>query len=213
MSLLGSLIELALPAACVVCGVGGESWCVTCRPAPLPVSQTITGLTVWSAGSYEGPMRTAILAYKERGVRALSVPLASLLHAAAEQVEMPPSSRSPVVVPVPSRRAAARERGGDHVLRLATAMPSPIAVMRPLSLASSVRDSAGLTIEQREQNLRHAMLAHPPPRVVRPCPVLIVDDVVTTGATLVEATRALADSGWRVVGAATIAATARRRPS
>jgi predicted amidophosphoribosyltransferase len=69
-----------------------------------------------------------------------------------------------------------------------------------------VQDSAGLGGQARSANLGGAMRARAPaPGVV----ALIVDDIVTTGATLVEASRALVAAGWSVAGAAVIAATPR----
>jgi predicted amidophosphoribosyltransferase len=70
-----------------------------------------------------------------------------------------------------------------------------------------VRDSAGLDIAARAANLAGAMRADGPrgsPRAV------LVDDIVTTGATLLEAARALRAAGWTVPGAVVVAATARR---
>ena len=77
--------------------------------------------------------------------------------------------------------------------------------------AGPVRDSAGLTTAARAANLDAAMRARPPRRDGRAA--VVVDDIVTTGATLREAARALRAAGWTVVGAAVVAATPRRVPS
>jgi predicted amidophosphoribosyltransferase len=71
-----------------------------------------------------------------------------------------------------------------------------------------VSDQAGLDVAGRTANLRGALR---PRRRADGLPVVVVDDVVTSGATLTEACRAVAASGAWVVGAATVAATARRR--
>jgi predicted amidophosphoribosyltransferase len=82
------------------------------------------------------------------------------------------------------------------------------ALFGALRLVAAVHDSAGLGAAARQANLAHAMRAQPPPRAgVR---VVLVDDVVTTGATVREAVRALTAAGWQVVGAATVARTVLR---
>ena len=93
---------------------------------------------------------------------------------------------------------------GDFVAQHA----ARFAVQRLLVPARVVRDQAGLTSGQRARNLQGALRAVP----AAPCRVLLVDDVVTTGATLVEAARALVAQGHQVVGAAVLGATSRRLP-
>jgi predicted amidophosphoribosyltransferase len=118
-------------------------------------------------------------------------------------------------VPVPSTRAARRARGGDHVARLArvaarVAAPrgGPARVVAPLDWICAVEDSARLDAAARAENVRHAMRAAPPPGPG--VSAVVIDDIVTTGATLRETARALHAAGWRVDGAAVVAATPRR---
>jgi predicted amidophosphoribosyltransferase len=114
-----------------------------------------------------------------------------------------------VLVPVPSAPHVARRRAGDHMHRLAVgaARRTGREVVAALTLRRAVRDSAGLGAGERRANLRGAFVAAPPPRPAMP--VVVVDDIVTTGATLTEAARALLVAGWSVRGAAVIAATPR----
>jgi predicted amidophosphoribosyltransferase len=164
-------------------------------------------MPVRAAGWYEHALRTAVLAYKERDRRDLTVPLAALLRRAL-------ADEPGELVPVPSARSAVRRRGGDHVLRLARVAarepPPCVRGVRPvLRLARPVADSAGLTVAARRANLAGAMIAAAPPRPRTP--VIVVDDIVTTGATIAEAVRALRVAGWDVRAAAAVAATPRRR--
>lgn len=166
------------------------------------------GARVWAAARYEAAVRSALLAYKERGRRDLAPPLAQLL---AQSVRVALACRAPpeqvVLVPVPSARSVSAARGGDHVLRLArgAAAATGLRVARDaLALNRAVRDSAGLAARERVANLSDAMTARAPwPGLV----ALLVDDIVTTGATLGEATRALRHAGWPIVGGAVVAAT------
>ena len=162
----------------------------------------VDGLAVAAAGPYAGELRTALLAYKERGRRDLARPLRVLLGAALVELGAPGA----VVVPVPSSPAARRSRGGDHVARLIGRRRR----VRALRLVRTVRDSAGLSTAERAANLDSAMRARPPRRAGRAA--IVVDDIVTTGATLREAARALRAAGWTVIGAAVVAATPRRTP-
>lgn len=219
--LLADVLDLALPLTCVGCAQPGEAWCRRC----LPVAQcSITEhgeLTVSAAQEYQGITRTALLAYKERGHRQLAPALADLLAAAVaaslkRQFGRAAADIRPLLVPVPSTRAAARVRGGDHLLRLTirAARQTAAEVARPLCVGAAVADSAGLSEKQRVANLTGQLTARPPadPRWAGR-PALLVDDIVTTGATLNEASRALGDAGWQVIGAAVIAATRRRFPA
>jgi predicted amidophosphoribosyltransferase len=223
MPLFGNLVDLVLPRRCVGCGGVAGPLCLACRPggAPIWVETTAgpTGIPTVAAAVYADAMRAAVLAYKERGRRDLAVPLAGLLAGAVacvlgvERGPPGPEGWPPqriVLVPVPSARAAVAARGGDHVLRLGRRA----AVLRGLrvapgavSLVRAARDSAGLGIGERAANLDHAMAARqPPPGAV----AVLVDDIVTTGATLREAARALGSAGWPIIGAAVVAATPRR---
>jgi predicted amidophosphoribosyltransferase len=167
---------------------------------------------VVAAGEYGGGLRSALLAFKERGQRALAGPLAAYLTDAVDvgRQQFGGPTGQPLLVPVPSSRSAARQRGGDHLLRLVAevAPQHGLDVLPALRLPGRVRDSAGLSATQRSANLAHRMRAIP---VISERPVLIVDDIVTTGATLTEASRALQAAGWQVCGAAVIAATKLRR--
>lgn len=162
---------------------------------------------VFALGRYAGARRAAILALKEHGRTDLVGPLAGALAIGVHRllswgiVDVPLT-----VVPAPTRRSAARRRGGDPVTRLARAAVAghpAIAVAPALRMRALVRDSVGLGTTARERNIAgRVLLRRTPPRTE----VLIVDDVVTTGATARESVRVLRAAGVRVTAVLTVAA-------
>jgi predicted amidophosphoribosyltransferase len=198
------------------------------------------GLTVFSAAPYSDGVAAAIPAFKDHGRRDLLRPLAiglatAIGEAASEPTrsDRPQTSRvatgRPVVwlVPVAASRASRRARGMAPVLLLSR---RAAAILRRdagfdvrlaaglLSHVRAVSDQAGLGQTDRRRNLNGAIAARPGPMLdaVRSAcehgqTVLLVDDVVTTGATLAESRRALAVAGVPVTAAVVVADTPLQR--
>jgi predicted amidophosphoribosyltransferase len=212
VSALAALLDLVLPRRCVGCGSPLGVLCPQCVPAGPILAIGGCDVAGFATAPYEGPVRAALLAYKERGRRDLAGPLGIQLARAVREcvrVQRAPPGRA-ILVPVPSASSAAAARGGDHVVRLArrAGAAGGLRVARgALALTRGVRDSAGLTTGERASNLAGAMAARPVP--AERCAV-VVDDIVTTGATLRESVRALHAAGWPVLGCAVVAATPRR---
>jgi predicted amidophosphoribosyltransferase len=159
-----------------------------------------------------------LLAHKEHGVLALSGPLGEALEAAvAAAVAAYPDAAAEVgIVPVPSARSVVQDRGHEPLIRIARVAGRrlrvaglPTRVVRLIAVGRPVADQAGLSAADRARNLGGAFAPAGRCRA-RPTAVIVVDDVLTTGATLVEATRACTAAGAVVIGAAVVAATARR---
>ncbi len=207
--MLTTLADLILPRTCIECRAPGALLCARCGPDAPPLLLAAGGLELAAAARYDDAVRTALLAYKERGRRDLAGVLGGLL---AEAVAALRPGGQVRLVPVPSSAAARRERGGDHVRRLAIAAARRGAppVATPLRLVRDVHDSAGLGTAAREQNLAGALRAAPARADAVLVDAVLVDDIVTTGTTLLEAARALRVAGWTVRGAAVVAATERR---
>jgi predicted amidophosphoribosyltransferase len=158
-----------------------------------------------------------VVQWKERGRYDLTGPfagaLAGVLSVLAVSGALPGGC---VLVPVPSRRAARRARGADLTWDLArgAALRSDRVghrALRVLRHVRAVRDQAGLGAAARHRNLLGALAVRPGAvsRVAgRRC--LVLDDVVTTGATAAEAARALTAAGAHVVGVCCLSVTVRR---
>jgi predicted amidophosphoribosyltransferase len=221
VTLRDAALDLLLGGACVGCGRPGRSLCPRCRAALPRVARPVwpdpvpPGLAQpWSAAPYDGVVRSALLALKERHVAGLTDPLGGLLARAVAAAATGPV----LLVPVPSRPGAARARGHEPLLtvcRRAAALVPGARLAPVLRSRGGVRDQAGLTATERAENLAGSMWC--PSAAVRrvagrPSRIVVCDDVLTTGATAREAQRALAAAGLDVLGVATVAATVRRRP-
>ncbi|MFN8083856.1 MAG: phosphoribosyltransferase family protein [Dermatophilaceae bacterium] len=222
MGPLDWILDLVLPATCAGCGATSHAWCPQCAaemvragsgpnalradPTPRPM-----GLPpVHAAAPYAGVVRTALLAYKDGDRRDLRSVLAPLL---ARAVQAADAVGDAVLVPMPSRAAARRRRGDAPVADLVRVVGElsgrEVAdILRPVR---RLADQAGLDTTLRRANLAGAYRARERADLAAGRAVLLVDDVVTTGATLAEAARAVRAVGARPVGCATVAAT-RRRP-
>lgn len=223
--------DLLLGARCLACLRPWWGLCPACRvalrartarltrPTPCPDGFPITA----TAGDYDASMRRLIVAHKERQALALAPMLGELLAVACWLLVRSRADGVPAgtvtLVPVPSARSAVRTRGYDATTTLARRAAArlrpalPVRVRRLLRHGRSVHDQAGLDAVERRRNLadslrvRDVAATRAAASTAGNGPVIIVDDLVTTGATLAEADRALTAAGITVLGAATIAAT------
>ncbi|OBH90849.1 ComF family protein [Mycobacterium sp. E2989] len=209
------MLDLILPLQCGGCGAPSTRWCAACArelrvaaDQPHVVSPRVDpGVPVFALGRYAGARRQAILALKEHGRADLVGPLAGALATGVHRLLSWGMVETPLtLIPAPTRRSAARRRGGDPVTRLvrtAVAGHPAITVAPALRMRALARDSVGLGTGARERNVAgRVRLRRAPPATE----VLIVDDVVTTGATARESVRILRAAGVRVTAVLTLAA-------
>ena len=206
MNLLLDALAILFPVDCAGCGAPDRSVCSECLAALGPPRQTqLPDLLVASACGYDGVVRELVLALKERGrtdvAAALSRAVAPLLGAASGALDCD-------IARVPSSAQARRRRGYDPVgLLVRRAGFQPRAVLR---VARDTAAQKTLDIAGRAENSAGSLQALGDLDGRR---FVLFDDVLTTGATLREAARALRSAGAEVVGAVTLAATPRLFPS
>lgn len=207
------MLDLVLPLECGGCGAPATRWCDACaRELALRTDdpRLITprvgpGVPVFSLGRYAGARRAAIVAAKERGRSDLVAPLSAALGGGLDRLVGWGIVDTPLtLVPAPTRRAAARRRGGDPVARIAMAIANGrdgVDVESALRMRAVTRDSVGLSTAARQRNV------HGRVKLQRRVggDVLVVDDIVTTGATAAESVRILQTAGSCVVGVLAIA--------
>lgn len=221
--LLGPVWELLFPSRCLGCGRRGWLICPACQPGipwlpaalcPRCARASRDGrvcrrcraggspflASARAACCFEGLVRRAIHALKFRRARALAPLLAELL---AEALQ-PRPIEADLVIPVPLSPSRQRERGYNQseliAAELARLVPLPAPSADVLARTRETPPQVGLSAMERRRNLRGAFSCQHPQLVAgRRC--LLLDDVMTTGATLEACAEALARAGAaRVLG-------------
>jgi len=213
------MLDLVLPLECGGCAAPSTKWCAACArqlavkadEPHLITPRVDPGVPVLSLGRYGGARREAIVAVKEHGRADLIAPLAVALRAGLERLLTWGVVGTPLtIVPAPTRRSAARRRGGDPVTRMARAATAglrdvrDVDVIQALRLRALVRDSVGLSSADRQRNIAGRVKISKHFEVLAN-DVLVVDDIVTTGATASESVRVLRIAGAHVTGVLAIA--------
>jgi ComF family protein len=213
-SMIDSLIELLFPARCAGCARLGALLCQSCRAelVPYPAGSHLLPPTLDDARIaflFQSPLREAVHQFKYQRVRRMAQPLGALLaaHLTAHPLEVD------ALLPVPLHPDRLAERGFNQ----AEALASEVARIRQLPLITEglvrvrmTEQQAHLDARSRQENMRNAFQwcgSTVPPRRV-----LLVDDILTTGATLNGCAEALRSAGAQVVYGLALARSRRDLP-
>ena len=219
-----NIINLLLPAKCVVCASGGEQLCGGCReslpllrppfcercgaPSAWPVARCrecsgrrLAFASARAAVEYDGGVRRFVSAWKERGLRRLAAEAAELV------VGVVPPPRVAMLAFVPPDRERMLVRGHHPAERLAHELGARWGVpVRPLlAWTRAVPHQRGLSRAERRRNVAGALR----PAARAPSRVGLVDDVYTSGATAAAGASALRKGGVRRVEVITFARVVR----
>ena len=204
MKSLHALQELIFPVRCLGCSALGLSICSSCRRSWHPhifrtLSRSAPYFPIYSSIEYSPIAGKVLLAAKERGlIQADELILHALKRSLFHCVQ---DEGVGMLIPIPSRPSVARLRGRQFILELSRQLTASthLPTFENLTHTRKVRDQSSLDAKARIENLAGSMKAM---RYLSGKAILI-DDLVTTGATLAEAARALREQGIEVVAAVT----------
>lgn len=214
---VAALLDLLYPPRCVLCGKlllpGQKDMCQACRN-DLPVwEQAIHGAFFQicvAPCSYEGALRRSLLRYKFNGKRGYAAAYGRLL---AAKVSEALADRYDLICWVPVSRKRKRERGYDQARLLAAATAKELGqpLLRTLKKVKNNRAQSGLnSAAERRGNVKNAYRPYRQERFAGKR-VLLIDDIVTTGATLSECSRVLLTAGAASVVCAALAAAEKKQ--
>lgn len=195
------LKQLVFTPRCLICTKLGVDFCISCieRIRPFRARDLSEIEVCFCAGEYSGWLRDSVICYKNGDAR-YSKLLAQLLSRTLDRLEV---TQNLTLVPVPSSRQKISERGFDSMANLCAKLSRERESLNfdtsNLFLRRTVVDQVGLSALQRQENLDGAFGT----RWAINGNVVIVDDVITTGATMNTAAKALKYAGaQRVFGLA-----------
>jgi predicted amidophosphoribosyltransferase len=214
MRIFSDFKYLLFPTRCFGCRELGYSICSQCRKLwnPHLFTSRITDLVVYSAIPYSPIAKNILLSAKEQSIKSADQLVSAALSTSLN--ELFKKNGRCALVPIPSRLASNRRRGRDFINEMAVSVAKDfgVAVLPLLEHQRVVRDQSKLDIASRRENLAMALSVKPSfHRNYSGENVVILDDLVTTGATINEANRALTRGGFKVQAAATACVALRRR--
>jgi len=194
------LLDFVFPSRCGICDAPGSDICARCQQGFVldPHSFTRGALSGFAITSYSEAVSTLLVSFKEKNQVALASVIANYMRPLLSLV--PAAEGEILLIPAPSRPANFAKRGFQPTLEIARSLAKncpEIQVQNVLVFNRKVVDQVGLSSMARAGNLAGSMRVN---QNISGKICFILDDVTTTGATALEAFRALESAGARVLG-------------
>jgi predicted amidophosphoribosyltransferase len=212
-----SLKELIYPYICLCCGKTGAKICHNCSKYWLakPNKSKVENNCLFFVTSYDETTSPIILAAKELGsreaVKLIAVSITSSISFAILNLCL---SQPIHLVTIPSQLSEIRRRGRDHIEDLVQEVITQLrqqnidAIYLPiLKPIKKIKDQSDLNGLQRKENMSHAFIVKSSP--ISQSAVILIDDLVTTGASIQEGVRALAEAKITIDAVVTACAVGR----
>ena len=210
-----NLTEIIFPSRCIGCSRLGISICSECRKQWHPhiyqreINWSGENFPVLSAIQYSPIASRVLLSAKESQIRAADQ---LIVNGIVHSLKIFVNRHGPAsLIPIPSRKSANRKRGRNFLREITSQVAVEVGLSSHSLLTHSrkVRDQSQLNIVDRSENVSGAFAIDPKftaqfstgmPKIPK---IIVIDDLITTGATLSEAIRALRSAGFTVLGAVT----------
>ena len=213
MEFLRGFNEIIFPTRCISCSALGSPLCKHCsaiwchQPNFQRLSRDSKSTLLVSSSILYSPIASHILlAAKESNVKkSTELVILALEHSFQKLLLREPNLQISALVPIPSRPQAVRARGRDflQVITQSLEVKFEIPATPILGYSKKVKDQSGLNSDERWNNLNDSLVVKDRTLAGKVQGVLLVDDLVTTGATLLAAEKALNQAGILAIGAVT----------
>jgi len=209
------LRSLVFPSICVMCESYAADICDQCNLqwSKPPHLLRFDDVPTSSVVAYSTQVSSVVLKAKEDGNRVARRLIAETMYRSIDLIVKKSPQLPLLIVPIPSSRIAIRQRGEsflhpimNNVIDIAHRNSRNWTWKEILMHKKRVRDQAGLNSRERTLNVRGVFAVRD--EVVADRPIIVVDDVITTGATLRNAISALNERKMTVLGASTACASA-----
>jgi predicted amidophosphoribosyltransferase len=211
---LKPILQLVYPPNCLICLAPGSSLCFRCNSNWLTNTKIgqINKIPLYFTNYYNADNAKIILAAKENGNKVAKQLLANSIFASLTKAKLDLNLIGEIaLVSIPSSFSSIRKRGRNHIIDLVEqvigiAMSDEVKLINSpiLSITKKIKDQSNLNKSQRILNMSNAYLAKSPESAFKN--LIIIDDLITTGASIQEAIRALSVINLRPVAIITACA-------